>query len=127
MRFCIDFRHLNSHTNKNAFPLPRIHDTINAFRGSKYYTTVDLLLGFWQTLMAEESKQYTAFTAAMLGFYECKHMLFGLCNAQVTFQRLMQNCVGELNNTTCLVYLDDVFIYCRNTWIHSGKCWSSSD
>ena len=61
--------------------------------------------------MAAESKQYTAFTIGMLGFYECECMLFGLCNAPATFQHLMQNCLGELNYTTCLVYLDDVVIY----------------
>ena len=111
LRFCIDFRHLNSHTKKDAFPLPQIHDTISALKGSKYYITVDLLSGFWQTPMAAESKQYTAFTVCMLGFYECECMLFGLCNAPATFQHLMQNCLGELNYTTCLVYLDDVVVY----------------
>ena len=110
-RFCIDFRHLNSRTKKDAFPLPQIHDAINALKGSKYYTTVDLLSGFWQTPMVAESKQYTAFTVSMLGFYECKHMLFRLCNAPATFQHLMQNCLEELNYTTCLMYLDDVVIY----------------
>ena len=30
LRFCIDFRCLNSHTKKDAFLLPRIHDVINA-------------------------------------------------------------------------------------------------
>ena len=47
----------------------------------------------------------------MLGFYECECMPFGLCNAPATFQQFMQNCLGELNYTTCLVYLDDVVIY----------------
>ena len=37
LRFCIDFRHLNSHTKKDAFSLPRIHDATNALQGSKYY------------------------------------------------------------------------------------------
>ena len=82
LRFCIDFRCLNFHTKKDAFPLLRIHAAINALRGSKYYMTVDLLSGFLQTLMAEVSKQHTAFTVGMLGFYECKPMPFELCNAQ---------------------------------------------
>ena len=58
--------------------------------------------------MDEESKQYTAFTLGSMGLYECESMPFGLCNALPTFQRLMQNCLGELNLTYCLIYLDDV-------------------
>ena len=40
--------------------------------------------------------------------FECKHVSFGLCNAPAPFCRLMQNCLGELNLTYCLIYLDDV-------------------
>ena len=61
--------------------------------------------------MEEASKQYTAFTIGMLGFFQCESMLFGLCNALATFQCLMTNCLGELNYSMCLVYLDDVIIY----------------
>ena len=61
--------------------------------------------------MATDSKQYTAFTLGSMGLYECEDMPFGLCNAPPTFQRLMQNCLGELNLTYCLVYLDDVIIF----------------
>ena len=38
-------------------------------------------------------------------------MPFGLCNAPAIFQWLMQNCLGKLNLTYCLVYLDDVVVY----------------
>ena len=57
--------------------------------------------------MDEESKQYTAFTLGSMGLYKCESMPFGLCNAPPTFQRLMQNCLGELNLTYCLIYLDE--------------------
>ena len=72
---------------------------------------VDLLSGFWQTPKGESSKQYTAFTVGTLGFFQCEHMPFGLSNAPATFQQLMMNCLGELNYSMCLVYLDDVAIY----------------
>ena len=61
--------------------------------------------------MDKESKQYTAFTLGSMGLYECESMPFGLCNAPPTFQRLMQNCLGELNLTYCLIYLDDVIVF----------------
>ena len=92
LRFCIDFQRLNAQTQKDAFPLPQIHEAIDALSGSKYYMTVDLLSRFWQTPMEESSKQYMAFTVGTLGFFQCERMPFGLCNAPATFQRLMTNC-----------------------------------
>ena len=68
--------------------------------------------------MDEESKQYTAFTLGSMGLYECESMPFGLCNAPPTFQRLMLNCLGELNLTYCLIYLDDVIIFSRTEEEH---------
>ena len=61
--------------------------------------------------MAPESQQYTAFTVGNLGFYEFTHMPFGLCNAPAKFQHLMQNTLGELNLTYCVIYLDDVIVF----------------
>ena len=63
--------------------------------------------------MDEATKQYAAFTIGNIGFFECKCMLFGLCNAPATFQRLMQNCLGELNLTYFLIYLDEVIIFSK--------------
>ena len=45
-------------------------------------------------------------------------MPFGLCNALPTFQRLMQNCLGELNLTYCLIYLDDVIVFSKTPKEH---------
>ena len=111
LRFCINFQKLNAQTRKDAFPFPQIHDAINAHSGSKYYATVDLLSGFWQTPMEDSSKQYTTFTVGTLGFFQCECMPFALCNTPATFQLLMTNCLGELNYSACLVYLDNVVIY----------------
>ena len=110
LRFCISFQKLNARTRKDAFLLPWIHN-IDALSGSKYYTTIDLLSGFWQTPMEECLKKYTTFTLGTLDFFQCECMPFGLCNALATFQQLMTNCLGELNYSACLVYLDDVVIY----------------
>ena len=111
LHFCIDFRKLNSLTVKDSHPLPRICETLESLTGAAHFSTFDMNSGFWQVPMAKESKQYTAFTLGSMGLYECESMPFGLCNAPPTFQRLMQNCLGELNLTYCLIYLDDVIVF----------------
>ena len=109
--FCTDFRKLNSLTVKDSHPLPHICETLESLAGAAHFSTFDMNSGFWQVPMHEESKQYTAFTLGSMGLYECESMPFGLCNTPPTFQRLMQNCLGELNLTYCLIYLDDVIVF----------------
>ena len=111
LHFCIDFQKLNSLTVKDSHPLPRICETLESLAGAAHFSMFDMNSGFWQVPMDEESKQYTAFTLGSMGLYECESMPFGLCNTLPTFQRLMQNCLGELNLTYCLIYLDDVIVF----------------
>eukprot|EP00731_Ephydatia_muelleri_P017894 Em0010g992a len=47
-RFCINFRKVNSVTHKDAYPLPRIDETLESLSGSQYFTTLDLASGYWQ-------------------------------------------------------------------------------
>ena len=98
--------------------MPHICETLESLARAAHYSTFDLNSGFWQVPMDEESKQYTAFTLGSMGLYECKSIPFGLCNAPPTFQRLMQNCLGELNLTYCLIYLDDVIVFSETSEEH---------
>ena len=68
--------------------------------------------------MDEESKPFTVFTVGPLGFYECERMPFGLTNAPATFQRLMENCLGDLNLHWCIIYLDDIVIFSKDPVSH---------
>ena len=110
LHFCIDFHNLNVKTKKDSYPLPQIQEAIESLLCAGYCSFLDLIAGFWLITIHEASKQYTTFTMGNIGFSECKHMLFGLCDTLSTFQRLMQNCLGDLNLTYCLIYLDDVII-----------------
>ena len=118
LRFCIDLRKLNNRTVKDTYSLPRIETLLDTFLGSTIFTTLDLKAGYWQVEMAEECKAFTAFTCGPLGFYECETMPFGATNAPATFQRLMHNCLGDLNMTWCVVYLDDIIVFSDNPKDH---------
>ena len=118
LQFCIDFCHHNTYTKKDSYPLPRIQEALECLVGAGHFSCLDLKLGFWQIKMEEASKQYTAFTVGNLGFFECDHMPFGLCNALATFQRLMQNCLGMLNLIYCLIYLDDLIMFSQTAEEH---------
>ena len=111
LRFCIDLRKLNNRTVKDTYSLPRIESILDSLGGAQIFSTLDLKAGYWQVEMAEECKAYTAFTCGPLGFYECDTMPFGATNAPATFQRLMHDCLGELNMNWCIVYLDDIIIF----------------
>ena len=89
LRFCIDFCWLNSRTKKDAYPLPRMQETMESMVGTRFFSTMDLKSGFWQVKMANDSQQYTAFTVGSMGVYEFLRMPYRLCNAPATFQRLM--------------------------------------
>ena len=111
IRFCIDYRKLNQRTTKDAYPIPRIDDTLHPLAGSKFFSTLDLKSGYWQVELRESDKPKTAFQVGSRGFFECNRMPFGLCNAPATFQRLMERCIGALNLRECLIYLGDIIIF----------------
>ena len=119
--FCIDFRKLNAQTKKDSYPLPCIQETLNSLVRARVFLMLHLKSGFWQIMMDKDSKQYMAFTVENLGFFKCERMPFGLCNAPATFQRLMQSCLGELNLTYCLIYLDDIIVYAKSEEGHLDR------
>ena len=79
-RFCVDYRRLNARTKKDAFPLPRIDDSLNSLSGQAWFSTLDLASGYWQLRLS-------AF-ATHSGLFQFAVMPFGLCNAPATFERL---------------------------------------
>ncbi len=109
-RFCVDYRKLNDVTRKDAYPLPRIDDMLDALRGSRYFSTLDLYSGYWQVKMDEQDIDKTAFVTRQ-GLFRFAVMPFGLCNAPATFERLMELVLKDLNWKVCLIYLDDIIVY----------------
>ena len=121
LRICVDYRHLNSVTKSDTFPLPRIDDLLDQLGNSKYFTTLDLAAGYWQIRVADDSIEKTAFVTSN-GLFEFRVMPFGLTNAPAVFQRLMQRVLSGLNKeeepSFVVVYIDDILIFSRTMEEH---------
>ena len=109
-RFCVDYRRLNARTKKDAFPLPRIDDSLNSLSGQAWFSTLDLASGYWQIRLSENAKPKTAF-ATHSGLFQFAVMPFGLCNVSATFKRLMSQVMRGLHWKRCLVYIDDILVF----------------
>jgi hypothetical protein len=109
-RFCVDYRKLNSLTRKDAYPLPRVDENLDALTGNTWFSSLDLASGYWQVQMDPEDKPKTAFVTRF-GFFHFNVMPFGLCNAPATFQRLMERVLRGLQWKSLVLYLDDVVIF----------------
>ena len=106
-RFCVDYRRLNLATVKDAYPLPRIDDTLDMLAGKRWFSTLDLASSYWQVSLSPEARCKTAF-ATHSGLFQFNVMPFGFCNAPATFERLMYQVLQGLRWSRCLVYLDDI-------------------
>ena len=109
-RFCVDYRRLNSLTVKDAYPLPRIDDSLRLLGNQQWFSTMDLASGYWQVAMSPEAKRKAAFVTNE-GLFQFRVMPFGLCNAPATFERLMDRVLCGMRWSRCLVYLDDVISF----------------
>ena len=107
----MNYRKLNPITIRDAFPLPHIDETLQAVHNCNVFTSFDLVQGYLQLAMAEDDIKKTTFRAGSSGLYEFTCMTFGLSNVESSFCRLMEQCLGDQQFVTFLLYLDDMCIF----------------
>ena len=110
LRFCCDFRYLNSVAVKDAYPTPRIDQSLSKLGDTKFFTTLDLESAFWQVPLRKQDRDKIGL-ACELELFQWKRMPFGRCNATASFQRLLTHALTSVtkkygNLMRC--YVDDV-------------------
>ncbi|GBG77132.1 hypothetical protein CBR_g23458 [Chara braunii] len=113
LRLCIDYCKLNAQTVKNVGPLPHIDDLLERLGGAKFFSKLDLKLGYHQLEIRQEGRYKTAFKTRY-GHFEWLVMSFGLTNAPATFQAAMTTEFRHMLDRFVLIYLDDILVYSRS-------------
>ena len=112
LRMCVDYRKLNSVTKTDNFPMPNLSEAIYGAHNAKFFSKLDLIRGYYQIPVEEQSRQYTAFSTAH-NHYQFKRLSFGLKNSGIAFQKCMQQILSDFCFNNVIVYIDDILIMSR--------------
>ena len=58
LRFCVDYRRLNSLTRRDSYPLPRMDECIDSLGDATIFSTFDCNSGHWQVEVDEAVVHY---------------------------------------------------------------------
>ena len=108
IRLVVDYRLLNSVTEPDLYVVPRIEVLLETIRSAKVISTLDLKKGFYQVDVKKEHQDKTTFISQW-GKFKFLVVLFGLSNAPSSFQRLMDNVLGDIRSFA-LCYINDISV-----------------
>lgn len=105
-RICVDYRDLNKATKKDYFPLPFIDQLLDGLVGKMFFSFLDGFSEYNQIQISTEDQVKTTFTCPW-GTFSYRILIFGLCNAPATFQRVVLSIFVELVHDAVEIYMDD--------------------
>ncbi len=110
-RFAVDYRKLNAVTRPITYPLPRVDDVFDAIgkAQAKYFSTLDLMSGFWQLPLDPASAHKTSFVTHS-GVYQFLKLPFGLRNSPSAFAMAMSHVLRDLTFKQVIIYVDDILV-----------------
>ena len=104
----IDYRKLNDVAIKDSYPMPNVREIIDKMQGSRYFSKMDMASAYWAVPIKESDLEKTAFMTPRHLLEMCV-TVFGLCNSQPTYQRIMDSTLEGLDHVDSFV--DDVCAY----------------
>jgi hypothetical protein len=111
LRPCQDYRYLNEHTIKNAYPLPLISELLDKLKGAQRFTKLDVRWGY-NNVRIRDGDQWKAAFKTNKGLFEPTVMFFGMCNSPATFQSMMDTIFADMiDECIVIIYMDDIFIF----------------
>jgi hypothetical protein len=116
-RLCVDYRALNAVTIKNKYPLPWIDDLMDQLRQAKFFSKIDLRLGYHHMKIRPEDIHKTAFLTRY-GQYEYTVVSFGLTNAPAYFMNMMNKVFMDEWDKCVVVFIDNILVFSKTAEEH---------
>ena len=110
LRMVVDYRHLNSNTINDSYPLPLINQITNELAKARFFTKLDLV-GAYQLLRVKEGFEHLTAFRTQYGMYESLVVRDGLRNAPAVFQHFLNEVFRDVIGRGVTVYIDDILIY----------------
>ena len=111
-RVCVDYQKLNKVTMCDVEPMTPIANLIQNLRNHRFFTKIDLIMGYWHVPVAPVDIHKTAFSTPD-GVYEILRMPFGMVNSEATLTRAIRKLLREMEKVEN--YVDDISVN-TNTW-----------
>lgn len=109
-RLVIDYRQINKKLIADKYPLPRIDDILDQLGRAKYFSCLDLMSGFHQIELTEDSRDITSFSVPNQGSFRFKRLPYGLKVSPNSFQRMMTIAFSGLEPEQAFLYMDDIVV-----------------
>lgn len=108
-RICVDFKDINNDCPKYSFPLPKINQLKDATTGHE-------MMSLWTPIMDTTKSKWLWKRA--LRTYCYKAMLFGMVNAKVTYQKVINDLFQNQIGKTMEIYVDDILVKSLKAFSH---------
>lgn len=118
LRICLDPQNLNKALKQVKYPIPTIKEIIPKLKGKKFFTVIDLRVGFWQIGLDEESSILCSFSTPF-GNYKFLRLPFGLNVALEIFISSLNKYFSTVNDI--IIYFDYIMISADSEKEHDDK------
>jgi len=118
-RLCVDYRNLNAVTESDSYGMMRIDDVLTCLGSAKCISTFDIPDGFHNISIFKPDRCKTAFNTPW-GLWQYKRMPFGLKNSPASFQRVMDEVLGQYKWKFVLAFVDDLIVFLDTLEEHIG-------
>ena len=115
-RICHNYRLLNSNTHPDRYSMNSCFSLIDKVASGQIFSTIDVASAFWNQMLDEKSKPYTAFSVPSLGHFQYTRSSQGLKNSGPAWQRLLDFVVSGIPDTH--IYVDDVIVASKDMQSH---------